>query len=143
MLWKRLKFETSSYKFQGAGMLSIVMVTPEPNNLRELAKLLKSNPQVRIQWVKNSEGAIEITSRATPALMILDARPEDISIFQMVRDLIMVNAGIPVAVVSQMPDNEFEAAGEGLGILAQLIPNPGRAEAQMLISKLKMLKTLF
>jgi len=124
-------------------MPSIVLVTPEPNNFLELAKQLKQTPQVQISFVKTKAEALEIASTTTPALMILDAQPDDISVFQMVRDLIMVNAGISIAVVSQMPVKEFETASEGLGILAQLKPNPGRSEAQMLISKLKILKTLF
>jgi DNA-binding response OmpR family regulator len=125
-------------------MLSIALMAPDAHNLRQLAKHLESIPQVRISWVKNRREAIEIASKATPALMILDAEPpEDKSVFQLVRDLIMVNAGILIAVVSPMGAKEFEAAGEGLGILAQLKPNPGESEAQMLISKLKMLKTLF
>jgi len=124
-------------------MMSIVLVTPEPNHFLELAKQLKANPQVQISFVKTKAEAIKIASTANPALMILDAQPDDISVFQMVRDLIMLNAGIPIAVVSQMPEKEFETASEGLGILAQLKPNPGRSEAQMLISKLKILKTLF
>jgi DNA-binding response OmpR family regulator len=130
-------------KFKGVGMLSIVLVTLEPNNFLELAKQLKTNPQVQISFVKTKAEAIKIVSTANPALMILDAQPDDLSVFQIVRDLIMVNAGISIAVVSQMPEKEFETASEGLGILAQLKPNPGRSEAQMLISKLKILKTLF
>jgi DNA-binding response OmpR family regulator len=124
-------------------MLSFVLVTPEPNHFLELAKQLKANPQVQIRFVKTKAEALEIASTANPALMILDAQPDQLSVFQMVRDLIMVNAGIPVAVVSQMPEKEFETASEGLGILAQLKPNPGRSDAQMLVSKLKILKTLF
>jgi DNA-binding response OmpR family regulator len=124
-------------------MLSIVLVTLEPNNFLELAKQLKTNPQVQISFVKTKAEAIKIASTAKPVLMIIDAQPDDLSVFQMVRDLIMLNAGIPIAVVSQMPEKEFETASEGLGILAQLKPNPGRSDAQMLVSKLKILKTLF
>ena len=124
-------------------MSSIVLVTPEPNNFLKLAKQLKPTPQVQISFVKTKAEAIKIASTTTPALMILDAQEDDKAVFGMVRDLIMVNAAIPIAVVSQMPEQEFEAASEGLGILARLKPNPGRSEAQMLISKLKMLKTLF
>lgn len=124
-------------------MQQIVLVTPEPNHLLELAKYLKTIPQVQIRFVKTKAEATKIASTSTPALMILDAQSDDIPAFQTVRDLIMVNASILIAVVSQMPEKEFKAAGEGLGILAQLKPNPGRSEAQMLISKLKTLKTLF
>lgn len=124
-------------------MRDIVLVTTEPNNLLVLAKRLKKDLQVEIRFVKTRVEAIKAASTATPALMILDAQSNAKRVFQLVRDLIMVNAGIPIAVVSQMSEKEFEAAGEGLGILAQLKPNPGRPEAQMLISKLKILKTLF
>jgi DNA-binding response OmpR family regulator len=124
-------------------MPRVVLVTADPNNFRELAKQLKATPQVQISFVKTKAEAIRMASTAAPALMILDGRPDDKRVFQLVRDLIMVNASIPIAVVSQMPEKEFEAAGEGLGILAQLKPNPGKPEAQMLISKLKILKPLF
>lgn len=124
-------------------MRDIVLVTTEPNNLRVLAKRLKKDLQVEIRFVKTRVEAIKAASTATPALMILDAQSNAKRVFQLVRDLIMVNAGLPIAVISQMSEKEFEAAGEGLGILAQLKPNPGRPEAQMLISKLKILKTLF
>jgi len=124
-------------------MLSIVLVTPEQKNFLEFVKQLEQNPQIQVRFVKTRAEAIKMASAATPALMILDAHPDDISVFQTVRDLIMVNAGISIAIVSQIPEKEFEAAGEGLGILAQLKPNPGRSDAQILISKLKMLKTLF
>ena len=124
-------------------MLSIVLVTPQPHNLLELAGLLKTHPQVQVHFIKTRVEAMKIASTTTPALMILDAEPDDKRVFQLVRDLIMTNAEIQIAVVSQMPEKEFEVASEGLGILAQLKKNPGRPEAQMLLSKLKMLKTLF
>ncbi|MEJ2102362.1 MAG: hypothetical protein P8X68_20690 [Desulfobacterales bacterium] len=124
-------------------MQSIVLVTPEPDHFLELAKELEATQQVQVSFVKTKAEAIKIASTASPALIILDAQPEEETVFEMARSLIMVNAAIPIAVVSPMPEKEFESASEGLGILAQLKPNPGRSEAQMLISKLKMLKTLF
>ena len=130
-------------KYQGIGMQSIVLVTPEPDHFLELAKELEATQQVQVSFVKTKAEAIKIASTASPALIILDAQPEEETVFEMARSLIMVNAAIPIAVVSPMPEKEFESASEGLGILAQLKPNPGRSEAQMLISKLKMLKTLF
>ena len=114
-------------------MPRIVMVTSDPNNFREFAKQLKVTPGVQISFLKTKAEALKIASTTTPALMILDAQPDDEAVFQMVRDLIMVNAGIPIAVVSPMSEPEFEAASEGLGILARLTPNPGGSEAQMLI----------
>jgi DNA-binding response OmpR family regulator len=124
-------------------MLSIVLVTPQLRHFLEFERLLKTNPQVQVHFIKTGAEAIKIASTTTPALMILDAQSDDKRVFQLVRDLIMINAEIQIAVVSQMPEKEFEVASEGLGILAQLKKNPGRPEAQMLLSKLKMLKTLF
>jgi CheY-like chemotaxis protein len=124
-------------------MQNIVIVTPERHNFLELAKQLERTLQVQISFVKTRAEAIKIASTTPPALMILDAQPDEEAVFQMVRDLIMVNAGIPIAVASGMPEKEFEAAGEGLGILAQLKPNPGKSDAHTLLSKLNVLKTLF
>ena len=120
-------------------MLSIVLVTPEPHHFLELTKHLKSNPQVQISRVETRAEAVQIASTQTPALMIIDVQIENVPGLQVVRDLIMVNAGIHIAVVSEMPEAEFAAASEGLGILAQLKPNPGKSEACMLISTLEKL----
>ena len=49
------------------------------------------------------------------------------------REVILVNAGINMAMLSDRPADEFHAASEGLSILAQLPPNPGFSEAARLL----------
>jgi hypothetical protein len=55
----------------------------------------------------------------------------------------MVNADINIAVVREMPEKEFDAVSKGLGTVAPLKPNPGVSEADLRLSRLKILKALF
>jgi DNA-binding NarL/FixJ family response regulator len=120
--------------------MNIVIVTTQPNNFQGFAKALKFNPQVRIQWAATRAEAIEVASEASSDLMIVDAQVEDMSGMDLVRELIMVNAGIHLAVVSGLPAEEFHEAGEGLGIMAQVTPNPDASAAKDLLSLFERLK---
>ena len=122
-------------------MLRIVLVTPEPNHFQDLAKELESNTQVRINWTTSRAEAIETASKEMPELMIIDAHVDNISgLDNLVRELIMVHAGIHLAVVSNLSAEEFHEASEGLGILAQLTPNPDASAAKHLLSQLERLQ---
>jgi len=121
----------------GTDVLRIVLVTPEPDHFQDLAKGLASNSQVRISWAVSRAEAIETASKGTPELMIIDSRVDDISGLDLVRDLIMVNAGISMAVVSNLSAEDFHTAAEGLGIMAQLTPSPDGSTAKRLLSRLE------
>ena len=118
-------------------MMNIVIVTPEPDHLRGLAKGLEANSQVRVSWAVSRAEAIETASKETPELMIIDAHVDDIAGLDLVPELIMVNAGINMAVVSNLSAEDFHTASEGLGILAQLMPNPDGSAAKRLLSRLE------
>jgi DNA-binding NarL/FixJ family response regulator len=75
--------------------------------------------------------------RAAPQLAIIDAGLPDTSPLDLVRELLMVNALINTAVVSDLSDEQFHDASEGLGILGRLPVNPGPVEAADLLGKLK------
>ena len=120
--------------------MNIVLVTPEPNSFQDLAKALDSKPQVQIHWAVTRAEAIEAATKATPELIIVDSELEGISGLDLVRELIMVNAGVHVAVVSSLSAEQFHEASEGLGIMAQLAPNPDASAANDLFSLLERLK---
>ena len=55
----------------------------------------------------------------------------------LVMDLLAVNAMINTAVVSPLSDEEFHEWSEGLGILARVSMEPGRAEGEELAGRLR------
>jgi len=115
-------------------LIEIVIVTTATAKFEALEKQLESNPKVHIGWAKTCDAAIKIASAETPSLMIIDAQLDDKSSLDLAREVIVVNAGIHMALVSSLSADEFHNASEGLGILAQLPPNPGISEAALLLS---------
>jgi DNA-binding response OmpR family regulator len=114
-------------------VIDIVIVASSNEKLQTLVDELESTPEVHTGWARTSVEAIELASTSTHGLMIIDAQVGDKSGLDLAREVIMVNAGINMAVISDQPADEFHAASEGLGILAQLPPNPGISEAEQLL----------
>ena len=120
-------------------MIEIVIVASVTDKFQALADGLKSTPEVHISWAKSRTEALKLASASTPGLMVIDVRMADKSGLDIAREVILVNAGINMAVLSDQPADEFHAASEGLGILAQLPPNPGTSEAERLLNLIEEL----
>ena len=74
--------------------------------------------------------------RGEPALVILDLGLEDKALRQAVIDIMMIDASVHTAVVSDMEPEAFHEATEGLGILMPLPSSPTAADAQRLLTAL-------
>ena len=92
------------------------------------------------KWAISRAEALEAASVKSPELMVVDAHVDGMPGLDLVRDLIRVNAGIHLAVVSSLDAEQFHEAGEGLGIMARLTPNPGASSAKHLFSEFEKLK---
>ncbi|NNG00042.1 MAG: response regulator [Desulfobacteraceae bacterium] len=88
----------------------------------------------QINRVKSGEEAEALTSRSSPDLVVIDGDLADMTGFECARMLIRVNAMVNCAVISGDSPDAFHEAGEGLGILMQLPPAPGAADAEELIA---------
>ena len=120
-------------------MIEIVIVTSAPAKFQALAAGLKSAPDVHIAWVKTGAQALELASASTPGLMVIDAQLDDKTGLDIAREVILVNAGINMAVVSDRSADEFHTVSEGLGIVAQLPPYPGTSQAERLLNLIEKL----
>ena len=118
-------------------MLHILLVTPRLDSWHGFADALSSDPGVRLEHAASGAAALEEVGRAAPQLAIIDAGLPDTSPLDLVRKLLMVNALVNTAVVSELNEAQFHEASEGLGILGRLPVNPGRDEAADLLGKLK------
>ncbi len=118
-------------------MLHILLVTPRLDSLRGCANALASDPGVRLEHAASGAATLEEVGRAAPHLVIIDGALPDTTPLDLVKKLLMVNALINTAVVSELSEAQFHEASEGLGILGRLPVNPGRDEAAALLGKLK------
>jgi CheY-like chemotaxis protein len=123
-------------------MHRILIVTTGRRELAEFAQSLTEQPDIQVAWAENGHVAVADVMRHWPLAVIIDDNLLDMTGFDLVRRLLPINALINTAIISDLPPEVFHEAGEGLGILAQLPPNPTKSEALAFLARLKRMAAL-
>lgn len=110
-------------------MPRILLVADQVEAFEELARSLRHEEGVEILWAHDSEAALNKAASDTPDLVIVDEVIGEVQGLDWVQRLIRVNAFIQTAAVSRLPHEVFHETSEGLGIMAQLPPRPGKTDA--------------
>lgn len=112
-----------------------ILLVGGANDLEALAAALAQTPGVELRWVQNREEALDQVRRWRPTLAVLDRSqfPGQPDPWDLLRDLTRAEAGLTSAVVSDQEPEGFHRASAGLGVLTQLPPRPGPAEAAWLL----------
>lgn len=118
-------------------MTKVLLVSRGPEGLADLAAGLAEHPETEVAWAHDPRQALAQARRWRPHLVVLDQDLDENQPWALIRDLLAVDAFLNTAVVSDLSGDEFHEAGEGLGILAQLPPSPGPAEAAWLLYHLR------
>ena len=85
-----------------------------------------------VTTVPDAADCIDCVQRQAPHLVVVDA-PTQEQARQDVIGIMRINALVLAAVVSDMPEEAFHDAMEGLGILASLPSEPGPEDARRLV----------
>jgi DNA-binding response OmpR family regulator len=120
-------------------MLKILLVSPARDHLSVFAAALSSEAGVAVGWAESGKEALEIAGAERPHLVVIDDALADTAALDLVAQLLTLDAMMNTAVVSEVPPEEFHAASEGLGVMAQLPPHPGRENAAETLASLKRL----
>jgi DNA-binding NarL/FixJ family response regulator len=120
-------------------MHRILIVTPHRQRLAEFARFLAEQPDIQLAWAEEGKAAIADVLKHLPLAVIVDEHLPDMPGLDLVRRLLPINALINTAVLSAQPPEEFHEAAEGLGIMAQLPPNPTKSDVLELLSRLQSL----
>jgi CheY-like chemotaxis protein len=123
-------------------MYRTLIVSSNPSSLSALSQALQAGGRISVEWVGSGEEALELVKRAAPDLMILDEKEGEPPDFALVRKIMQQNALINIVMIGRLPEKEFHDAAEGLGILMQLPPQPGTAEAEALLTRLALVADL-
>ncbi len=110
-----------------------VIVTNYRERFTVLAGALRAELNSSIGWEDSLEGAKSRTSSMVPDLMVIDEEVAGVSNLEIARHIVRKNAMINMAVVSSLAPEAFHEASEGLGIVAQLPPIPGKDDISALI----------
>jgi DNA-binding response OmpR family regulator len=123
-------------------MRRILIVSPHRQRLAEFAQSLAELPAIQVAWAEDGRAAIADVMKHPPLAVIIDDNLPDMPGLDLVRRLLPINALINTAVISDLSPEDFHEAGEGLGIMARLPPNPAKPDALEILSRLNRLSSL-
>jgi len=128
---------TSMNSTGGFNMHRILIVTPHRDSLASLAAYLEEGQDVQVAWAKSGRAAIADLMKHPPLGVVIDEDLHDMTGLDLVRRLLPINALINTVVVSELPAEAFHEASEGLGIMAQLPPQPAPEHARTILARFK------
>lgn len=115
--------------------MELLLVTSRPESWNECLPVLRSG-DCTLKEAASLEEAKALIKAAPPVLAILDLGPDDKALRQAVIDIMMIDASVHTAVVSDMDPEAFHEATEGLGILMSLPSSPTAEDARRLLAAL-------
>lgn len=118
-------------------MPRILMVTNKRETLETLARALKAEDTVTLDWAYERAGALDHISTQKPDLVVVDEYVGYLTNLEFIRQIVAVDAFVHTAAVSRLPRKTFHEVAEGLGVLAQLPPRPGTLAAEHLLALLE------
>ncbi|MDM8556186.1 response regulator [Desulfococcaceae bacterium HSG7] len=118
-------------------MLNLLTVSSDDKSFSALAAAFAKHDDVTLFQVLSGAAALKSITDKTYDLIIIDEILDDMAGLELAEKVIKINSMINCAAVSTLAQDEFHEASEGLGILAQLPKNPGAAQAEAILSRLR------
>lgn len=118
-------------------MHRILIVTAHRKSLSAFAAALEESQDVQVAWADSGQAAVSDVMKHPPLGVVIDENLLDMPGLDLVRRLLPINAMINTAVVSELPREDFHEASEGLGVMAQLPPNPAPDDARNILAQFK------
>ena len=117
-------------------MWTILMVTPDREAWAPAAAALEADGRCRIAWAAGFDAALEAVRRDRPALVIVDGEVEGRDGLELCRTILMVDAFAQQALATEMDEETFHEASEGLGLLGRLPRPPAADDARRMLARL-------
>ena len=118
-------------------MTAILLVAQEKETFGRLADVMATEGDLEIHHADCGAKAMAMAGEMVYDLVVADEKLGDMSAIEFAENLTRLNPMINCAVVSALDPAEFHEASEGLGILFQLPPQPGEADAGELLRRLR------
>ena len=125
--------------------MRILIVSNGPDQLADFLGALMDADDVRLGFAPTAAMALDAVTTNPPTLCVVDGNLPDVGgtgAFGLVARLMQVNALVYTAVLSDLSEEDFHEAGEGLGILCHLPAHPGGASAKTLLDALAEVNAL-
>ena len=119
-------------------MTRLLLVTANKTHFADLIVGIESLGGT-ISWAASGRQALATISESPVDLVLADEDLGDMEGLAFARRLVAANPMINCALVSSLPHAAYHEASEGLCVLMQLPPEPGRADSQRLMAHLNQI----
>ena len=121
-------------------MIKVIIVSPQQEHFSEFTSVCVKTPEVDVKQAESGASVLKMASDAPVDLVVTDEVLNDMTGLELAARLVKLNPMINCACVSPLAPDAFHEASEGLGLMPQLPPMPGKEEAETLLSTIKQLK---
>ena len=121
-------------------MIRVVIVSPDRETFAEFASAFTEHEDTQLSWAASGETALELATDPPVDLVVADEILADMTGLELAEKLVRRNPMINCACVSRLSQGAFHEASEGLGLMPQLSPRPGKKEGEALLTTLKQWK---
>lgn len=122
--------------------MTIVFVAKDFSRFSVLVERLRQEQDVELVPVATGAAGLEKLQGKRLDLVIVDEQLDDMSGIDFVKQFVAVNPLANTAIVGSLPKGEFHEVTEGLGVLTQLPPHPGKKDAEDLLAILAKISGL-
>ena len=122
--------------------MTIVFIAKDFSRFSDLVARLRREQEVELVPVSTGNAGLKQLKDKRLDLVIVDEQLDDMSGIEFVKQLVMVNPLANTTIVSSLTDEDFHEATEGLGVLMQLPPHPGKKDAEDLLAILAKISLL-
>jgi DNA-binding response OmpR family regulator len=122
-------------------MHRILIVSSDPHRLADFATAL-GNLGFEVAWEESGENAFQRVERIRPLLVVLDEHLEDMTAWEAIRRLLLIDATVNTCVVSRLDPEDFHARSEGLGVMACIPFRPTKLSAMEVVKALNRISRL-
>jgi DNA-binding response OmpR family regulator len=118
-------------------MLNIILVSTRQNTLNSFINALQSDQDVSLDLQDSPAAVLDQVRQQAPHLVIIDDHLEKMVPQDLAMELLQVNALVNIVMISNMGEEDFHEATEGLGLLPRIPSPPGAEDAPVLLGRLR------
>ncbi|NOX34651.1 MAG: hypothetical protein GXP56_13125 [Deltaproteobacteria bacterium] len=116
-------------------MINILLVSPEKSTFKELETAFQEK-KITAKWTDSAQNALLMFSKEKFDLFITHEHLTDMTGRELIEKALVKNAMMNSVAASTLSHDDFHKAYEGLGVLMQFPPAPGKEHVQNLLNHL-------
>jgi len=123
-------------------MLTTLLVSKKYVSFSGFVSTLEQEYNNEVLSTDSGKKALQLIKEHLFDMVIVDEELSDMTGLHFINELVKVNPLINCTVVSSLPEKDFHEESEGLGVLMQLPVKPQKKDAEVLMQKLRKIKSL-